>query len=153
MGVQWRQDLAVGVDIIDEQHQELFSRINQLLDACNLGKGKEEVGALINFLEDYVKTHFRDEEELQRKHKYPEYDNHKNLHNKFIDEVTSLKIRLNESGTSLLLIIDINRKVVDWLVNHIGKMDKELGKYIKAQTLTLWEGNKYGEEAWLIFKN
>lgn len=133
MAVQWRQDLEIGIDKIDKQHQELFNRTGQLLDACNVGKGKEEVGKLIDFLEDYVKIHFKDEEELQRKHGYPDYKQHKEMHDNFIAEVRGLKERLNEKGSSLLLIIDINKKVIDWLINHIGKTDKELSKYIKAQ--------------------
>ena len=39
-----------GVDKIDEQHKVLFERINDLIEACNQGKGKETVAELITFL-------------------------------------------------------------------------------------------------------
>ena len=54
LSLQWREDLAVGVKSIDEQHQELFRRINSLLEACNLGKGREEVASVIAFLGEYI---------------------------------------------------------------------------------------------------
>lgn len=133
MGVQWRNDLAIGVEKIDTQHKELFNRAGQLLDACNKGKGKDEIGNLIVFLEDYVVTHFKDEEELQRKYNYPEYKEHKALHDDFIVGVKGIKEKFTKEGSSLLLIVDINRKIIDWLVNHIGKVDKKLGKYINEK--------------------
>ena len=58
VAIEWTADLATGVDEIDNQHKELFQRINNLLEACNHGKGKEEVKKVISFLEDYVITTF-----------------------------------------------------------------------------------------------
>lgn len=63
MAIEWTQDLSTGSDEIDNQHKELFRRINSLLDACNQGKGREEIGKTVQFLEDYVITHFSAEEE------------------------------------------------------------------------------------------
>ena len=36
--MQWTEDLTVGVEAIDNQHKELFSRINSLADAIRQGK-------------------------------------------------------------------------------------------------------------------
>lgn len=38
MPIEWTQDLAVGVKIIDEQHKEIFRRVDSLLDACKAGR-------------------------------------------------------------------------------------------------------------------
>jgi hemerythrin len=77
---RWTQDLAVGVDQIDRQHQELFARTNGLLSAMAQGKGREEVGKTVSFLESYVGTHFRDEEKLMASHSVPNPEVHKGLH-------------------------------------------------------------------------
>lgn len=34
MRLEWRNDLAIGIKEIDEQHMELFSRFDRLLVAC-----------------------------------------------------------------------------------------------------------------------
>ena len=44
MAMQWNENLAVGVDVIDNQHKGIISRINNLLNAMSQGKGKDEVG-------------------------------------------------------------------------------------------------------------
>ena len=85
MSIEWSLDLATGVDEIDKQHKELFQRINNLLEACNHGKGKEEVKKVIWFLEDYVITHFSEEERYMGKYDYPEYSGHKRQHLEFME--------------------------------------------------------------------
>lgn len=129
--MQWSASLATGVDLIDQQHQELIKRINQLLEACNQGKGKEVVEEMLNFLEDYVKTHFRAEEKLQQDHHYPEYPTHKQLHDQFIQDIGNLKQQFESEGATLRLVVVINRKVVDWLTQHIMRADKALAAFLK----------------------
>ncbi|MGI6036710.1 MAG: bacteriohemerythrin [Limnochordia bacterium] len=131
VAIEWTSDLAVGVPLIDSQHQELFARINKLLEASNQGRGKEEVGRLVDFLADYVKTHFRDEEELQRNSPYPYYEAHKKLHDGFVASLSDLKGRLDEEGPKLQFVISVNKMVVDWLIQHISKVDKEMVTYLK----------------------
>jgi len=60
MPFEWTQNLSIGVAEIDNQHKELFKRINNLLDAISQGKGKQELFAVLEFLEDYSKFHFAD---------------------------------------------------------------------------------------------
>ena len=64
MAIEWTEDLATGVNKIDNQHKELFKRINNLLEACNQGRGKNEVEKVIKFLDDYVIIHFSEEENI-----------------------------------------------------------------------------------------
>ena len=52
MAIEWTKDLETGVALIDEQHKELFDRVNKLLAASSQGRGKEEVGSLLGFLEE-----------------------------------------------------------------------------------------------------
>lgn len=133
MAILWKDDLSIGVDQIDNQHKELIARIDGLFEACNYGKGKEEVLKVIDYLGEYVVTHFSDEEVLQKKYGYPEYDNHKKMHTQFIKDFEVLKGNLDKDGVSPSLIIKMNKLLIDWLLNHIKKADKALGTYIKSK--------------------
>ena len=42
MSIEWSNSLATGVTEIDDQHREIFNRVNRLSEACSEGKGKEE---------------------------------------------------------------------------------------------------------------
>ena len=131
MSIQWTEDLAVGVDNIDRQHQTLFEKINNLLDACSAGKGRAVVGDMIDFLGDYVAEHFTFEEQYMIKHNYPGYKAHRSLHEEFKKNFSQLKDKLEEDGANTYIVILTNRVVIDWLNKHIGIVDKELGRYLK----------------------
>ncbi|TYQ16815.1 UNVERIFIED_CONTAM: hemerythrin [Acetivibrio alkalicellulosi] len=133
MAIEWRKSYETGIEEIDTQHKELFKRIGDLLDACSQHKGKIEVNNTIEFLGEYVITHFTEEESLQLKHSYPEYKAHKLLHDNFIVEFNKLKNRLESDGATLQFVALVNRVVVEWLINHIGNADKNFGKYVKRE--------------------
>ena len=133
MGIEWTEDLAVGIEEIDSQHQELFRKINELLDACNQGKGKEVVGKIIDFLGSYVVEHFRCEEENMRKYGYPEMGSHQVHHTQFIQSFGELKAKFETDGPGAHIVILTNRVVVAWLNSHIRNVDRQLGAFLKTK--------------------
>lgn len=54
MAYSWDKSLETGNPSIDSQHKSLINAINELLDACSQGKGRNEVSKTLNFLQDYV---------------------------------------------------------------------------------------------------
>ncbi|WP_183356341.1 bacteriohemerythrin [Geomonas silvestris] len=132
MSIAWTNDLATGVADIDNQHREIFARVNRLSEACAEGKGKEEVLKLLNFLEDYVREHFAAEEKLQIREGYPEYAAHKAMHARFIADLERLASTFREEGATLSLVIMTNKTLTAWLVQHISKVDMELAAYLKG---------------------
>jgi len=133
MAIEWTNDLATGSDEIDSQHKELFDRINNLLEACRHGKGKEEVQKTISFLEDYVGTHFSAEEKYMDKYEYPDYGSHRRQHLEFMGNFYGLKTQFETEGPGVHIIANTNHMVVDWLLNHIRKLDKALGAFLKTK--------------------
>ena len=133
MAIEWTEDLATGVNKIDNQHKELFKRINNMLEACNQGKGKNEVERVIKFLEDYVIIHFSEEEKYMTTFDYPEYSTHKGQHSLFIENFSGLKRKFETEGVGVYIVILTNHLVVDWFINHIRKLDKALGGFLKAK--------------------
>lgn len=132
MAILWTDDLATGVVMIDSQHQELFIRIGNLLDACSQGKGKFEVQRTIKFLEEYVVTHFKAEETHMVNTAYPAYGDHRKEHIEFMENFERLKKQFETEGPGLATVVTTNHLVVEWLKNHIRKVDKALGEHLKT---------------------
>jgi hemerythrin len=130
----WDDSVKTGHEMIDEQHKQLFTAVNGLLKACRENKGNDELTRSLNFLNDYTIKHFFDEEQVQLKHKYPDYPNHKKLHDDFKATVRDLKVQLIMKGPSEALINDVRSKIGDWLVTHIKGNDIRLGAYVKEQS-------------------
>lgn len=133
MAIQWKEDLSTGSVKIDNQHKEIFRRINGLLDACNEGKGKTEVCGVIDFIDDYIVTHFGEEEKYMVAHGYPGYAEHKKEHEKFIKNFLALKKQVDTDGPGVHTVIATNQMVVAWFLDHIRKVDKQLGAFMKTK--------------------
>ena len=132
MAVVWTPDLSVGVDHIDNQHKIWFEKANELFEAGKAQKAKDYINQMIDFLDEYTKLHFKDEEAYMEKIGYPELDAQKKAHASFIKDLAKLKEDYNKSGGNILVIINANKIVIDWLSNHIRKMDKKIGEYVRA---------------------
>jgi hemerythrin len=131
MAIVWTDDLATGSVKIDQQHQAIFQRINTMLQACREGKGKTEVGGLLAFLGDYVVSHFDAEERYMKQYAYEGYAAHKAQHVEFMKNLAGLKKKVEEGGIGVHTVIATNHLVVSWFVNHIRKVDTQLGSFLK----------------------
>jgi len=132
MAIAWTPNLSVGVNQIDDQHKIWFEKANELFEAGKAQRAKEYINTMIDFLDEYTKQHFRDEEAYMEKIGYPEIDAQKKAHASFIKDLAKLKSEYNESGGNLLVIINANKMVINWLTNHITTMDKKIGDYSKT---------------------
>lgn len=133
MDYPWDKSLETGNDLIDSEHKQLFVAINNLLEICRKGKGKEELSKSLDFLNNYTIKHFFNEEHLQQKYDYPDYPNHKKLHDNFKIIVRDLKVKLIMKGVSEELINEVRTSVGDWLVTHIKGQDVKIASYIRAK--------------------
>ncbi len=131
MAYQFTKDLETGNISIDVQHKELITAINNLLDACGQGKGRTQIVETARFLENYTIKHFADEEKLQIQSKYPDYTNHKQLHESFKKTVAQVIKKLEAQGPTVVLVGEINSILAGWLINHIKREDKKLAEHIK----------------------
>jgi hemerythrin len=95
---------------------------------------KEETQKTLDLLEEYIVKHFSDEEELQRKNNYPEYEAHKKLHALYIDEFHKLEKEFADNGHSMKFTMDLNNSLINWIVKHIKSEDVKLGKFLKSNS-------------------
>lgn len=131
MKYELTDDLLTGNALIDSEHRELFAAVNNLIDACAQGKGRDQIQKTVQFLEDYVAKHFRDEEGLQTKSNYPGYPAHKQFHDGYRRKLAETTQVLTREGPSVKALGDLNG-VVAILVSHIRTEDKRLARHIKG---------------------
>lgn len=127
--ITWNEKYSIGIDEIDNQHQQLIDTLNKLFDAMSEGKGKQILESIFDDLTNYTVNHFSTEEKCMIVHAFPEYINHKNEHKKLIEDVNAFKKEYLNGNTKIS--IELIRYLKDWLLNHILGSDKELGNYLK----------------------
>ncbi|MGC3999310.1 MAG: bacteriohemerythrin [Anaeromyxobacter sp.] len=137
MPIHWNAQLAVGVEDIDQQHRELFGRINALLAALSEHQGKDELDGLVTYLQAYVDEHFRAEERLMKTSGFPERVAHCGEHAVFEKECVALAAALREEGPASHLAVRASRILVDWLRQHVLTRDRALGAYLTGSRRTV----------------
>lgn len=129
MALLWTKNLEVGVDLIDQQHKKWFEKADQLFEAGKSGKSKEYIVKMFDFLDEYTKTHFKDEERYMQSINYPELSAQKQMHEGFIKKLKELRSEYEKDGVNLTVILSSNQFILDWLTKHISQADKKIGQY------------------------
>ena len=127
----WSDTYSVKIGIIDMQHKNLVNMINDLHQAMMTRTGKEHLGKILSNLIKYTQAHFKTEEGIMESHQYPEYENHKLMHERLTKTVLDFqgKFRRNEIG----LTIEVMDFLKNWLSNHILGVDKKYAPFLNAQ--------------------
>lgn len=129
--ILWEKALETGVENVDEQHHSMINKINEIFDACSRGEGLKEVISALIFLENYTRTHFKEEEALQIECGYPKFEQHKVSHERFIKTVNDMLEEFYQNGTTMDIFIKIIEFMADWIKEHIKKEDVEFSVYYK----------------------
>ena len=132
--MEWTDKLATGIITIDSQHKELFKRINNLVTAIKQHRCNAEIEGTIKFLDDYARIHFSEEERHMRDSNYAGLEEQLEDHKKYLAILAGLKEQLTRmQGGSYYLSATTNQVVVDWIVDHILKIDMKFGEFLKQK--------------------
>ena len=129
MIVEWTAELVSGNNKIDNQHKELFGKINKLYEAVDDGE-EDAIIVILEYLENYVKVHFKDEENYMKKVRYQGFTDHQKVHTSFTIEVAKRIRDYKNSGSDVDTIRSTQKFVSQWMLNHVLKMDLEMIKKI-----------------------
>lgn len=137
----WKDKYEVGVELIDSQHKELFSRLStfiQIVQSEDDWDSKlEKVKETLEFLKEYVVYHFDDEEAYQERINYPDIEEHKKIHEEFKSEINDYVDLLEKGGFTQEKIQELSARLMTWLIMHVGRVDQKLGEYAKEQGVEL----------------
>lgn len=96
MSLVWREQMSVSNNLIDEEHKYLIEQINAIELAVNTKENHDIVVDTLDHLVKYTHTHFKHEETIQRKIRYPHLDEHILEHKKIMRNLYAIKSKLDE---------------------------------------------------------
>lgn len=128
MKIDWDASYKIGHVEIDEQHQELFSLINEFLAAT----AKPELIACAMSMFKYTREHFTFEEAIMREIGYPSIKHHINQHNVLISRLNAIA---EDIANDTLDKTHLSSFLSSWLVEHIGGSDTKLSTYIHLRKI------------------
>lgn len=135
--IVWNKRYEIGVDFIDKEHKQLFSRINKLL-ALSQEEGKEEWACRegVKYLKSHTIEHFAHEEAYMRSIDYSDYEIHKHLHDDFQNKtLPALEEELEETSYSEESIRHFLGVSIGWMTAHTQTEDMAIvGKKMSKWT-------------------
>ena len=131
MTIEFDPLLLTGDAVIDAQHRELFARIGALLEASQQRRSRDEVRRMLDFLGDYVVSHFGTEERLMEEAGYPGLEGQRAEHRRFVQEFGILREEYQAEGPGPLFVIRVQNRVTAWLREHIYRTDRALGAWLQ----------------------
>lgn len=132
--ITWGPELMVGVPLVDQQHEELIGRLNAMARSIAGGEGETEIQRTLEFLMDYAKYHFAAEETIMADARYPGLPEHKSQHQEFVQTLDRLEEEFREDGSTKILAESLNTLLVNWLLAHISRVDKQFARYFATAT-------------------
>lgn len=132
MLVWTEEEYGTGVEEVDEQHKEWFTRINALQAAAEAGKRKSEIWNMLEFVESYTCKHFGFEEGVMKERKCSACKANRAAHAAFSKEFQLLKHQFDREGASEAFQQRFEEKVVGWIRAHIGNIDTQLRETVKT---------------------
>ena len=116
--------------IIDEQHQKLFALAHRAYKAANGHVAVNDIKNILIEFFDYMKTHFKDEEEYMKAIGFPQLEEHKKIHRQIVNDMAGMVKNVHSVDVLKEMIATIAK---DWLLTHILQEDMCYEKYREEQ--------------------
>lgn len=133
----WKQRYELGVKLIDEQHIELFRRVEAFMNVLRSPVDWQQkvglVNATLEFMKGYVVTHFHDEETYQKKIGFPDYEEHRRIHEGMVQYVLQVSGEYESKGYDERLMQQFGGKLLAWLINHVAAEDVRIGEFARSK--------------------
>lgn len=125
MALEWNNSYDTGIPIIDEQHKELFKITSNLLILWSKSDTTDQLDTIKNDLSSlikYTKYHFQTEETLLKKYNYPEFDEHIQEHQEFINFIMAQNPE-GDLAHQYKVIEEVLTYLAKWITHHISEVD------------------------------
>jgi len=131
--VEWESKYETGIEAIDIQHKQLVDLTNELFSACMAEDERlsDIFKDTMSRMVEYVQHHFSTELKFMRKINYPDYHNHKTMHDTLIQDILSAAKDSKEDKK--FVPNHFVRTLKDWVFSHIAVYDKDYALYVKDQ--------------------
>ena len=142
----WKQEYRLDLDVIDTQHKQFFSlcaEVAQLAETTTSDrKAVEIVIRKLGAIRSYAFFHFKTEEEIMLKFRYPGYLEHTSFHNGYLQKMIEFEQEFREllSGVAKgegddqklrAYLGGLSEFVADWWGDHIVSQDRLYAAHIK----------------------
>ena len=120
--LEWRDEFRIGIPEVDQEHRELIASINAL--EADAGTTPEAVAGFLGELHARIAAHFALEEKVMRARRYPKYREHKDDHERLLDEIREIMDTYESVQNYDQAMLSSTLRL--WFGRHFRTLDAEL---------------------------
>ncbi|MBN2628272.1 MAG: hemerythrin family protein [Spirochaetales bacterium] len=153
MKIEWNHSFEIHIPLIDAEHKYLVRLFNDFCGEFENNTLEKKLYRVFTHLEEYIKKHFANEEELMAVIGYPDREKQKKEHKTLLKDLRILSEQY--LGESRSITADTMGFLKTWVYDHIIILDTEIGSYLRDHPLSWdWRGKAvFSEEGSTIFKH
>ena len=130
--VKWSREFSVGVEELDQQHQQLIKMLNRLLSPREtIDTHSETISETLLAMTRYAQGHFKTEESLMEAYGYPDLQEQKQQHRAYRKKTVGLSmdttLGVDTVPETLLSYL------YDWWIHHILDEDMKYKPFFAAK--------------------
>jgi hemerythrin len=128
--LHWEKRYSVGIEAVDHEHRELVDLINRLHEKATMQGSKMAVLGFFGDLYKAIASHFALEERFMRERGYDQLIQHKNDHERLLDEIRDI---MEDYEISDLFEEGLLAQRLDaWFSRHFESHDARLHRALGA---------------------
>ena len=131
MKIEWDESISVGIPQLDEDHKRLIGILNFIENHKEDDVKSEPISLVVEQIREYASSHFRREEHYMRSIEYPGYDDHKQMHKKFMEKTAALCLDVMNRKKDTPK--DIHQFLSLWVAEHILREDQRYKAFNQAR--------------------
>lgn len=127
---EFKDEFLTGIEQIDNEHRRLFELADELYTLKHeqfIPDKYDNIRDILTELRDYTNTHFEHEEEYMKSIGYTRMFTQKVQHDELREIIHGWDLDAIDENQDAA-IDEMLATITDWLVNHILKQDKLIGK-------------------------
>ncbi|HIK48921.1 bacteriohemerythrin [Thermosynechococcus sp. M55_K2018_012] len=145
-GLAWQAEYCSGVEVIDQEHQQLLQLLQQLYEAIAQGKAFTHVEPLLLGCAAETQRHFQHEETLMADANHPQYLSHRAAHQNLLRDLNRLldAVQSQPSTLSTTTVATIGQLVIQhiceedlpmlYLLTHPEELARQQAEQLTAET-------------------
>ena len=126
--IDWKPEFSVGIDDVDQEHQELIALINALHERLSGDSTAEEISAFLGEVDAQIAAHFALEEWTMRELNYDQYEDHKADHDRLLEQIRDIADAF-EAGVYMDYSGRLGYHLKHWFSEHFRTRDARLHRF------------------------
>lgn len=135
--IQWDDTYSVGVAKMDQEHRNIVSIINLMVDRPNVSEHSETFSDILGQLTTYAYEHFEHEEELLEAYDFPALAAQKREHQAFRRKIALFCLKvMDEENPPAGASEELLSYLLAWWKDHILVSDMQYRPFLEGLNVT-----------------